>query len=367
MKRRLLSAFLAVMMVLTMAPVAFAVDTETTTEYVAQVDGNNYATIADAIAAANKANNKTLTLLNDVSQQVVIPNNVEVTLDLNGHTLTNTGTGTGSSKATLSVAGNATVKNGTIIGGSSYYNIKVKTGGSLTLEKVTATAGNTGSSMIDNWGTLTITSGTYTGGLNVLKNEATGTVVISDGTFELSYSSPNGFNGVVFNYGALQITGGTFTQSVKSSKYGYAQVIHTDVDKTATNPDNIMPKTEIEDGTFTNMDTKTTAWTIRATNAATPYTKVEGGNFNKSVFISYLKDGFVCKKNTTTGMYELTTGATGVTLSESEKTIKVGKSFKLEATLTPEDAELKSVKWEENSDEKIATVNKNNGALRLAM
>lgn len=70
MKRRLLSAFLAVMMVLTMAPVAFAGNTETTTEYVAQVDGTNYATIAAAIEAAN---NKTLTLLKDVNGQIVIP------------------------------------------------------------------------------------------------------------------------------------------------------------------------------------------------------------------------------------------------------------------------------------------------------
>ncbi len=37
---------------LTMAPVAFAADTETTTEYVAQVDGTNYETLADAIEAA---------------------------------------------------------------------------------------------------------------------------------------------------------------------------------------------------------------------------------------------------------------------------------------------------------------------------
>ena len=49
MKRRLLSAFLAVMMVLTMAPVAFAADTETTTEYVAQVDGTNYEMLSEAM------------------------------------------------------------------------------------------------------------------------------------------------------------------------------------------------------------------------------------------------------------------------------------------------------------------------------
>ena len=85
MKRRLSSAFLAVMMVLTMAPVAFAADTETTTEYVAQVDGTNYETLADAIEAAN---NKTLTLLKDVNGQIVIPEGKTVTLDLNGNTVT---------------------------------------------------------------------------------------------------------------------------------------------------------------------------------------------------------------------------------------------------------------------------------------
>ncbi|MCI6759434.1 MAG: Ig-like domain-containing protein, partial [Clostridiales bacterium] len=341
MKRKFLSILLTLAMVLTLLPTAAMAEGETVT-------------LQSQIPTSG-----TVTLDKDYTEDITIPSGTDVTLDLGGKTLSNTN----NSKATLSIEGTAVVKNGTISGGTGYYNIEVKAGGSLTLEDVTATAGNTGSSMIDNWGTLTITSGIYTGGLNVLKNEATGTVVIRDGTFELSYSSPNGFNGVVFNYGALEITGGTFIQSVKSSKYGQAQVIHTDVDKTATNPNNIMPKTEIEDGTFTNMDTRRTAWTIRASNAATPYTKVAGGNFNKSVFSSYLKDGFVCKKNTTTGMYEITTGATGVILSESKKTIKVGESFKLEATLTPEAAELKSVEWE-SSNEEIATVNENNGIVK---
>lgn len=131
MKRRLLSAFLAVMMVLTMAPVAFA------------ADGND--TVENTLSSTIEQD----TTLNDnYTADITVPADKTVTLDLNGHTLTNTGNG----KATLSVAGNATVKNGTITGGSSYYNIEVKTGGSLTLENVTAKAGNNGSSMIDNWG-----------------------------------------------------------------------------------------------------------------------------------------------------------------------------------------------------------------------
>lgn len=218
MKRKFLSILLTLAMALTLLPTAAMAEEETVT-------------LQSQIATSGTV---ALDLDKDYTEDITIPSGADVTLDLNGNTLSNTNNG----KATLSVEGTAVVKNGTISGGTGYYNIEVKNGGSLTLENVTATAGNTGSSMIDNWGTLTITSGTYTGGLNVLKNEATGTVVISDGTFELSYSSPKGFNGVVFNYGALQITGGTFTQSVKSSKYGQAQVIHTDVDKTATNPNN---------------------------------------------------------------------------------------------------------------------------------
>ena len=335
MKRRLLSAFLAVMMVLTMAPVAFA------------ADGNG--TAGNALPSTIEQDT---TLNDDYTADITVPAGKTVTLDLNDHILTNTGSG----KATLSVAGNATVKNGTIIGGSSYYNIEVKPGGSLTLEDVTATAGNTGSSMIDNYGTLTIKSGAYTGGLNVLKNEATGTVVISDGTFELSYSSPDGFTGVVLNYGALKITGGTFTQSVKSSRYGQAQVIYTDVDATSS----IMPKTEIENGTFTNADSHKTAWTIRASNAATPYLKVTGGRFNKDVFSSYVLDGYATTSKDK--YYVLDTAITGITLEQSEVTLKVGESVTLNVTgMTPEDAVIKEYSFKTKSGSDYVSINKTSG------
>lgn len=335
MKRRLLSAFLAVMMVLTMAPVAFA------------ADGND--TAENALSSTIEQDT---TLNDDYTADITVPAGKTVTLDLGGHTLTNTGSG----KATLSVAGNATVKNGTIIGGSNYYNIEVQKGGSLTLENVTATAGNTGSSMIDNWGTLTIKSGTYIGGLNVVKSEEGSTLTINGGTFTLNDAACKAYEyvAVVFTYGTTTITGGTFIQNYTKSDYRHPTVILTGVVEgyTAT--------TEVTGGTFTN--NKSGESIFRGVGKATSDNfEVSGGNFNKSVTSSYLKDGFVCKKNITTGMYELTTGATGVTLSESEKTIKVGESFKLEATLTPEDAELKSVTWK-SSDKKIATVT--NGSVK---
>lgn len=89
------------------------------------------------------ATSGTVTLDKDYTEDITIPANANITLDLNGETLSNTNSG----KATLSVEGTAVVKNGTISGGTGYYNIEVKAGGSLTLEDVTATAGNNGSSM----------------------------------------------------------------------------------------------------------------------------------------------------------------------------------------------------------------------------
>lgn len=334
MKRRLLSAFLAVMMVLTMAPVAFA------------ADGND--TVENTLPSTIEQD----TILNDnYTADITVPAGKTVMLDLDGHTLTNTGRG----KATLFVAGNATVKNGTIIGGTGHYNIEVEKGGSLTLENVTATAGNTGSSMIDNWGTLTITSGTYTGGLNVVKSEPKANLTISGGSFELQSAVANGYTAVVLNYGNATISEGTFLQSATTPNWAYPQVVMNGQDG------DLAPNATVTGGMFTNRHSRGDIFRGYG-NATSASFQVSDGTFNKNVKSSFLAEGKVCKKNTTTGMYELTTGATGVTLSESEKTIKVGERFKLEATLTPEDAELKSVTWEESSDETIATVN--NGTVK---
>ena len=257
-------------------------------QYVAEVNGVKYATLAEAIDAAQDG--QTVTLLADATEDVVISKSI--TLDLGGKTLTNTNVG----KATISVqSGTVTVKNGNVVGGNDYYNIEVTKGSNanLTLTDVAATADNTGSSMIDNWGTLTITSGTYTGGLDTVKNEPSAKLNITGGTFTLTKGNSNGFTGVVFNYGELTISGGEFIQSDKSAPYGQAQVIHTDKDKNGS----AAPSTVITGGTFKNLCTRTTAWTVRATNAADGATKVSGGAFNKEVKDYYCADGFIPTKN----------------------------------------------------------------------
>ena len=254
--------------------------------YAAEVGGVKYETVNEAITAAN--NGDTVTLLADTTEDVLI--NKSITLDLGGKTLTGTGA---ASTATLTIAKGAvvTVKNGSIVGtANSYYTIQ--NNGTATFEGITATAGNTGSSMLDNFGTLTIKSGTYTGGLDVVKNEPGAALSISGGTFTLEKGTSKGFTGVIFNYGKLEISGGTFIQGAKSAPYGMAQVIHTDKSGSSS------PSTVITGGTFKNLCTNSTAWTVRVTNAAAGSTKVSGGSFNKKISDGYCADGYIPTKNT---------------------------------------------------------------------
>ena len=58
-----------------------------------------------------------------------------------------------------------------------------------------------------------------------------------------------------------------------------------------------MPSTVISGGTFKNLCTSKTAWTVRETNAANGATKVSGGTFNKSITEGYCADGFIPTKN----------------------------------------------------------------------
>lgn len=254
-----------------------------------------YKTLAEAFTEASEG--QTVRLLANATEDVTIDKNI--TLDLGGKMLTNTGAG----KATITIANGATatVKNGSVVGGTSYYNIQ--NNGTATFEGLTATAGNTGSSMIDNVGTLTITSGEYTGGLDTIKNEPNAKLTVDGGTFTLTKGASKGFTGVIFNYGELTINDGTFIQSEKTSQLGYAQVIYTD--KYGSN----VPSTVIKGGTFKNLHTKSTAWVVRASNAAAGATKVFGGSFNKTISADYCADGYI-PNNTkdANGMYGVKKG-----------------------------------------------------------
>lgn len=252
-------------------------------KYVAEIGSQGYESLTEAIGAAQDG--QTVTLLADAAEDVVISKSI--TLDLGGKTLTNTN----ASKATISVTGGTvTVKNGNVVGGTSYYNIEVKKDANLTLTDVTATAGNTGSSMIDNWGTLTITSGTYTGGLNVVKSEEDSKLTITGGTFELSYAT-NGYTGVIFAYGDTTISGGEFIQSLTTTgRWNHPTVVLTGVVEGHT------AITRVTGGHFVNKMSGESIF--RGVGKATSDNfKVSGGTFNKSIPDAYCADGFIPTKN----------------------------------------------------------------------
>lgn len=293
-------------------------------QYVAEVNGAKYATLAEAIDAAQDG--QTVRLLADATEDVVISKSI--TLDLGGKTLTNTNAG----KATISVqSGTVTVKNGNVVGGNDYYNIEVTKGSNanLTLTDVNATAGNNGSSMIDNYGTLTITSGTYTGGLNVVKSEEGSVLNISGGTFTLEYAT-NGYTGVIFAYGDTTISGGEFIQNLTTTgKWDHPQVIATGVVEGHT------AITRVTGGSFTNK--KSGEYIFRGVGKATSDNfEVSGGTFNKSIPDGYCADGFIPTKNTDgtygvkEGQYVAKVGSTKYeTLADAIRLAAKGKTITL--------------------------------------
>lgn len=257
---------------------------EGTEAAVAEVNGTKYSSLQAAINAAQDG--ETVKLLADAAEDVAISKSI--TLDLGGKTLKNTNAG----KATISVqSGTVTVKNGNVMGGTSYYNIEVTKGSNanLTLANVTATAGNTGSSMIDNWGTLTIESGTYTGGLNVVKSEEGSKLTITGGTFTLDYAPSYGYTAVILVYGDTTISGGEFVQTA-TPKWGYPQVVMTGVVEGYTS------FTRVTGGHFTNKKSGDNIFHGYG-KATSDNFEVSGGTFTAAVPENYCAAGYAPTAN----------------------------------------------------------------------
>lgn len=313
-----LAAFLCVMltvfglsMSVSLSETAKAAD-ETTTE-VAEVNGVKFATLAEAIAAAKDG--ETVKLLADATEDVVV--NKNITLDLGKWTITGTNKSNayshnGETIVSLIVAkgANATVKNGNIKGTAAGYTIQ--NNGTATFEDITATAGNNGSSMIDNWGTLTINSGVYFGGLNVVKSEENSTLVINGGEFTLDYCPNNGYTAVILVYGDTTINGGKFIQNA-TKKWANPQVVMTGVVEGAK-----APITRVTGGTFTNNSGKANDIFHGLGKATSDNFEVSGGTFNKSISEGYCADGFKVVKNSD-GTYSANTVEVWTGFNESLK------------------------------------------------
>lgn len=288
---------------------------------VAYVAGKGFDTLQAAIDAAQDG--QTVTLLTDATEDVTIAAGKNITLDLGGKTLTNTNAG----KATLTIAkgATATVKNGSIVGGTGYYTIDSY--GTATLEDVTATAGNTDSSMIRNDGTMTIESGSYSGGLDVVKSEEGSTLTINGGKFELSYAVSNSFTGVIYTYGTTAINGGEFVCSATGPNWASPCVVITG------EVTGYESSTKITGGKFVNKHARGKIFHGYG-KATSDNFEVTGGTFNKSVSDGFLADGFTCVKGSD-GTYGIATaiaqvGSTRYTsLKAAITAAKKGKTIQL--------------------------------------
>lgn len=234
---------------------------EETSSGVAAIGDQTYATLQEAINAAN--NNDTVILLADVTESVAIAANQNIILNLDGHTLTNTDDADTICVAldgTLTVVDNSEAQTGTVNNTSTGYAAVFNNGtanlnggtytrtagqwytivnhGEMTIDKdVTVTVDasvDSTSSMIENGyyyssgtnertcyvenvnqnpATLTIIDGTFSGGLNTVKNDEYGKLNISGGDFS------NTTQYTVMNWNIAEITGGTFECNTSAVVY----------------------------------------------------------------------------------------------------------------------------------------------------
>lgn len=295
MRRKFLSVVLCVCMMLTMAPFAFAADSNdgVATEIGAESGSSNTSssgsggtTLQAQINAINSTG--TITLNRTYTEDLTIPANKNITLNLNGQTLKNvtTDTITVENGATLTVTGTGTVDNithgkaalynkGTVVleggtfersaeagidathnGGNSYYT--VLNHGSMTV-KSNVTVNNKGhySSLFENGyfnytktqdgietPSLIIDGGKFDGGLNTIKNDDNATLTINDGTF-INYTQA-----AFQNHHIATINGGTFTATDANAvlNCGVCSEVNSGHDNHATT---------INNGTFTGAINRT--------------------------------------------------------------------------------------------------------------
>ena len=286
--KKALATILALVMALSVTTMAWADD-------VAKIDGTGYATLQEAVNAAN--NGQTIVLQSDVvlTASLNVAVNKTVTLDLNSYKITADMNG----PHMICNAGNLTItdssanKTGEIakIGAETNFGYVIENHGTMTLDRCKISSTSVKSSAIENgWYTASAntagTSCTMTiqnaevvsvnadGGLYTVKNDDYGVMVINGGVFTNSVAGA----GAVLNWNDLTINGGTFTgaSAVRTLKSGSS--------------DFETGKSQIKNGTFNGgidtLDGYKTGITIAVT----------GGTFSTDV-TEYLAEGKILQKN----------------------------------------------------------------------
>ncbi len=301
--------------------------------YAARYAGVRYNSINEAI---NDNRSDTLPqniyLLRDISENVVIPEGHKIQIDLNSYKITNDDTSiplcnTITNNGTLTIRDTSAEKNGTIDnvshqkaaiyneagatatlnagtytrskeagsspdnnGGNSYYYIVNH--GTMTLGNINVISSGSYSSLIENgWydgtkdhpdgavATMTINNGTFSGGINTIKNDDWGILTINGGTFSNVKQYP------VYNVNVTTINDGTF-----NGNDGEGAVYNWAINNT------------MDQGIVTITGGKFTGGIREVADGQTPVTDVSGGTFDTDVS-EYLADG--CAISTGTNSYSV--------------------------------------------------------------
>lgn len=365
-------------------------------------ESGTYSDLANAVAYA--ADGATIKLAADTQKDVVIPENTTVTLDLNGHKLTNASGHTITNYGKLTVTGNGTVDNvthgkgalynksgatailngGTFTrsqeagtyepydgNGNSWYTIQ--NDGTMTINAgttVTTRLNDSGkavggfSSLIRNGGntgtapTLLINGGHFNGGINTVKNDAGGTLTIKGGDFS------NTTQYVIMNWNIADIYDGTFeAQSTASAvlfssswdKVGGTLNFHGGNVKTTSNSQKAIRdyydashtgKVAVSGGTFTSDPSAYVAPGYVASYNGSTYTVyypvpvIPNNNNNSSSTTTKNPDG-----STTTTTTDKTTGTvteTTTTANGSVGTVKTDANGSTEISASISAADVKA-------------------------
>ena len=327
--------------------------------------------------AIKNVNISTIRLGENISADVVIPENRSITLDLGGKTLTNETSHTIYNKGVLTIDGTAgTVDNvthakaaldndgvailnsgnfirskenginSTTSGGNSFYTIRNH--GDMTINSsVSVSQNGRYSSMIENgWqngkenktGTaslMEINGGTFSGGLNTIKNDDYGELTINGGSFS------NTVQAALLNWNIATINGGEFTSDGNAILNGKL--------------DDVMDKGQlvIHDGTFKSENSSIAP--MNGSFEKFGSVSITGGLFSSDPSLNkgHVAEGykvFLGQKG-----YAVIPLATNIELSKKNITLEVGTSEILVATLSPDESKTETVEWS-SSDEKIASV-----------
>ena len=300
--KKILATILALVMALGLCSVSWAADGEATVSSKEELE-----------QALNGSSVTTIKLGADITASITIASGKTITLDLNGHKLTNTdGQHTITNNGTLTITGTGTVDNVSHARAALFNNegaTAVLNGGSFTRSqengKTKEDSGNNSFYTIQNLGTMTINAGvsvtqngcfssmvangyyngtgktntptmiinggTFSGGLNTVKNDDCGVMTINGGEFK------NFAQACVQNHNKLTITNGNFDGSeLKAIVDSTVSVIYN----CGCGADNDKGMLSISGGTFSGGKEETYV-ICDVSTVSEAYTDISGGTFTK--------------------------------------------------------------------------------------